>query len=214
MSTINSTATSSTTAAGTERASGISVHYLTVTAMLSAIAFILQFFEFPIPLMPSFIKLDLSDLPGLIASFALGPVSGVIVCLIKNLIHLSLSQTGGVGEMCNFLMGASFVLPAGVIYKMNKTRQGAVIGSLVGAVVMAALSFPINYFITYPVYELFMPEEVIVAAYQAILPSVQTLSQCLLVFNVPFTLLKALCSVVVTLLIYKKLSPILHGNKK
>ncbi len=210
MSTINSGATTSIQANNTSK---VSVRYLTVTAMLAAIAFILQFFEFPIPLMPTFIKLDLSDLPGLIASFALGPVSGVLVCLIKNLIHLTLSQTGGVGEMCNFLLGAVFVLPAGMIYKYNKTKRGAVVGSLAGAVVMAALSFPINYFITYPVYELFMPEEVIVAAYQAILPSVQTLPQCLLVFNVPFTAFKALCSVAVALLVYKKLSPILHGEK-
>lgn len=192
---------------------GVNVRYITVTAMLAAIAFILQFFEFPIPLMPSFIKMDLSDLPGLVATFALGPVSGVLVCLVKNLIHLSLSQTGGVGELCNFLLGASFVLPAGLVYKFDKTKKGAVIGSVIGMIAMAVFSFPINYFITYPVYEMFMPEEVIVVAYQAILPSVKNLAQCLLVFNVPFTFFKAFCSVVITLAVYKKLSPILHGDR-
>ncbi|MBQ7678211.1 MAG: ECF transporter S component [Lachnospiraceae bacterium] len=211
MTTINSTVTTTTESTRENRAARFGVRYLTVTAMLSAVAFILQFFEFPIPLMPAFIKMDLSDLPGLIAAFALGPVSGTLVCLIKNLIHLTMSQTGGVGELCNFLLGAAFVLPAGLIYKFNKTKRGAMIGAFTGMLIMAACSFPINYFITYPVYELFMPEEAIVAAYQLILPSVKTLAQCLLVFNVPFTAFKALCSVVVTLLIYKKISPILHG---
>lgn len=184
--------------------------YLTVTAMLSAVAFILQFFEFPIPLMPSFIKLDFSDLPALLAAFALGPVSGVVVEFIKNVLHLTLSQTGGVGELANFLIGAAFVLPAGLIYKVKKTRKNAIIGCVVGAVCMAALSFPINMFITYPFYENFMPREAIVGAYQLIYSGVSELWQCLLVFNVPFTLFKAFCSVVVTLVVYKRISPILH----
>jgi riboflavin transporter FmnP len=189
------------------------VRYLTVTAMLSAVAFILQFFEFPIPLIPGFIKLDFSELPALIAAFAMGPLSGGAVCLIKNLIHLTLTQTGGVGELCNFLLGATFVIPAGLIYKHSKTRKNAVIGSIVGAVSMAVLSFPINFFITYPVYEKFMPEEAIVGAYQMILSSVKEMWQCLVIFNMPFTLFKALCSVVITLLIYKRISPLLHGRK-
>ncbi len=187
-----------------------SARYMTVTAMLSALAFVLQFFEFPVPLMPSFIKMDLSDLPALIAAFALGPVSGVIVCLVKNLIHLTLSQTGGVGELANFLLGVAFVLPAGLIYRVNRTKGGAVIGSFAGMIIMGIASFPINYFITYPVYELFMPEDVIIAAYQVILPSVQNLAQCLLVFNVPFTMIKALCSVVIALAVYKKISGMIH----
>ncbi len=194
-------------------ASSSKVRVMTVTAMLSAIAFILQFFEFPIPLMPSFIKLDFSELPALIASFALGPVSGGAVCLIKNLLHLTQTQTGGVGELCNFLLGAAFVIPAGIIYKRSKTKKTAVIGALTGAIAMAVISFPVNFFIIYPVYENFMPEEAIVGAYQLILSSVTELWQCLLIFNVPFTFFKAICSVVVTLLIYKNISPLLHGRK-
>lgn len=197
---------------GAETFSLSKTRYLTVTALLSALAFILQFFEFTIPLVPPFIKMDFSDLPELIGAFALGPVSGVLIALIKNLIHLPMSQSGGVGELCNFLLGASFALPAGMIYKNKKTKSGAVIGSFAGALCMAALSFPINYFITYPFYELMMPREVIIAAYQKILPSVQTLEQCLLIFNLPFTLFKALCSVVITMVVYKKISPLLHGK--
>ncbi len=196
--------------------SRFSARYIAVTAMLSAIAFILQFFEFPIPLIPSFVKLDFSELPALVASFAMGPLSGVIVCLIKNLLHLTTSSSGGIGELCNFLLGAAFVLPAGLIYKHEKNKKNAIIGSFVGAITMAVFSFPSNMFITYPFYQAaFFGGSVdpIIGAYQAILPSVTELWQCLLIFNLPFTFFKALCSVVITLLIYKKISPLLHGKK-
>lgn len=191
--------------------SKMSVRYITVTAMLSAVAFVLMFLDFSVPFMPAFIKMDLSELPALIGSFAMGPVCGVMVCLIKNLLHLFMTSTGGVGELSNFVLGVLFVLPAGLIYKKKKTRKNAIIGALIGAVCMAAVSFPSNYFIIYPIYENFMPREVIIAAYQAIIPSVKTLGQCLLIFNVPFTFIKAMISVVVTIFVYKKISPILKG---
>lgn len=198
----------------------VDVRKMTVTAMLSAIAFILMMFDFAVPFMPSFIKLDISELPALIAAFSLGPVSGVVVCLIKNLLHfVMLTTTGGVGELSNFVLGAAFVLPAGLIYHHKKTKKNAIIGAIVGAVCMALFSFPSNYFVVYPFYYNFMPEDAIVAAYQAIVSAVNpnaqitSIAQCLLIFNVPFTFIKGLCSVVITLLIYKPLSPILKGTK-
>jgi riboflavin transporter FmnP len=155
-------------------------------------------------------------LPALIAAFAMGPVSGVCVCLIKNLLHLTITSTGGIGELCNFLLGASFVLPAGLIYNHKKTKKTAIIGGLVGAVIMGAMSFPVNLFITYPVYQKLYfngAVEPIIGMYQAILPQVKQLWQCLVVFNAPFTLVKGLLSVLITLFIYKPLSPILHGRQ-
>ncbi|MDD6195190.1 MAG: ECF transporter S component [Lachnospiraceae bacterium] len=196
----------------TARESKMSVRYITVTAMLSAIAFVLMFLDFSVPVMPGFIKMDLSELPALIGAFAMGPACGVMVCLIKNLLHLLMTSTGGVGELSNFVLGVAFVLPAGLIYKAKKTRKNAIIGSLVGAVAMAIVSFPSNLFVVYPIYENFMPRDVIIAAYQAIVPSVETLWQCLLLFNVPFTFVKALASVLITMLVYKKLSPVLKGT--
>lgn len=191
------------------------VRKMTVTAMLSAVAFVLMFLDTAVPFMPSFIKLDLSELPALIASFALGPVWGVIVCLIKNLLHLTMTQTGGVGELSNFILGASFVLPAGLIYHHKKTKKTAIIGALVGAVVMGIVSFPSNLFIVYPVYYNFMPKEVIISAYQALIrfATIDSIEQCLLFFNVPFTILKGLLSAIVTIVIYQPLRPLLKGNE-
>lgn len=205
---------SNTTKTYSKRKDGVThVRFVAVTGMLSAIAFILMFFDFSIPIMPSFIKMDVSELPALIATFAYGPLSGVCVCLIKNLLHLTITTTGGVGELSNFLLGVCLVVPAGLVYKNKKNKKNAIIGTAVGAVAMGVLSIPVNVFITYPVYYNFMPQEVIVAAYQAILPSVKNILQCLIVFNAPFTFVKgAVCSVI-TMLIYKPLSPILHGNK-
>lgn len=208
----NTNNTTMNTREKTARESKMSVRYITVTAMLSAIAFVLMFLDFSVPVMPGFIKMDLSELPALIGAFAMGPACGVMVCLIKNLLHLLMTSTGGVGELSNFVLGVAFVLPAGLIYKAKKSRKNAMIGSLVGAVAMAIVSFPSNLFVVYPIYENFMPRDVIIAAYQAIVPSVKTLWQCLLFFNVPFTFVKALASVLITMLVYKKLSPILKGT--
>lgn len=186
--------------------------YLAVTGMLSAIGFILMYIEFSVPIMPGFIKADLSELPALIGAFAYGPSCGILVCLVKNLLHLTVTTTGGVGELANFILGAVFVGTAGVIYKLKKTKVNAIIASVVGAVLMGIASFPVNLFITYPFYYNFMPKEAIITAYQAIVPAMQSIEQCLLCFNVPYTAAKGLISVVITLLVYKHLSPVLKGN--
>lgn len=189
------------------------VRKIVVTAMLSAIAAILMFVDFSVPFMPSFIKLDISEMPALVASFAVGPVWGGVVCLIKNLINLTRTSTGGVGEFCNFLLGLVFVLPAGFIYKYNKTRTGALIGSLVGSVSMAVLSLPINYFITYPMYSKFIPLDAIIGMYEEIFSGVDGLFSCLLIFNVPFTFLKGIICTVITFIVYKRISYIIKGKK-
>ena len=191
------------------------VRVLTGTAMLGAVAAVLMYLEFPIPIMPAFVKLDVSELPALIASFAYGPVSGILVCLIKNLIKLPSTRTAAVGELFNFVMGALFVGVAGLIYKRNKTRKGAIVGALLGALVMAVVSVPYNYFIVYPAYVVMyhLPLDAIIGMYQAINPNVNGLLACLLVFNLPFTFVKGALDAVLCFLVYKPLSPILHGRK-
>ncbi len=181
--------------------------------MLTAAAVVLQYLEIPIPFIPSFIKLDFSDLPELIGAFAYGPVAGIIIALVKNIIHLAVSQSGYIGELSNFILGAVFAGCAGLVYKYNKTMKGALVGGIVGALAMAALSFPSNLFIVYPFYYNFMPKEAVLQAYQTIVPSMKSIEQSLLVFNVPFTLIKGLFCVIISMLIYKPLSPILHGKE-
>lgn len=200
-----------TTSRGTRR---IDIGVLTKTAMLSAIAFVLMYLEIAIPIMPSFIKLDLSDLPALIASCCFGPLSGICVCFIKNAIHLFFSSSGGVGELSNFILGSLFVIPAGLVCRNNKTRKNVILGSLLGAFLMAALSLVTNYFIVYPVYYNFMPKEEIINMYQAILPSVDTIFDCLLVFNVPFTFVKGMISAILMLPFYRVLLTVLDGKNQ
>ena len=192
----------------------ISVRKLTGTAMLSAIAYVLMFLDFSVPFMPSFIKMDLSELPALIGAFAYGPVAGVVICLVKNVIHLMITTTGGVGELSNFLLGASFVLVSGGVYRFKKSRKGALIGSVLGAFVMGVFSIISNYFLVYPIYYNFMPQDAILAAYQLIFSGVKNILQCLIVFNAPFTFIKGMISVVITFIIYKRISPILKGNEE
>lgn len=196
----------------TVSAKKVNTRKLAVTAILGAAAAALMFVAFSVPFMPSFIQVDVSELPALIAAFSMGPLSGVGVCLIKNLVHLLATTTGGVGELSNFLLGAAFVLPAGLVYKFRKNRMGAFLGALIGAVVMAVVSLPVNYFITYPVYTLFLPLEAIVGAYQAINPKVNSLLDALIWFNMPFTFGKGMLSVAITFLIYKRISPIIKGK--
>ena len=185
------------------------------TGILSALAFVLMMIEIPLSfIIPSFIKLDFSELPALIASFAYGPVWGVAVCLLKNLMHLPIGTTGGVGELSNFLLGAVFVFIAGLINKIHKSKKSAFLGSALGAVVMAVIGIFTNYYIVYPIYTAFMPMEAIIGMYQAILPSVDNLWEALIIFNTPFNIFKGLLDTLICMLIYKKLTPIFQGSSK
>lgn len=186
-------------------------HKLTVTAMLGAVAVVLMMMEFSIPfLIPDFVKMDLSELPALLAAFSLGPVYGIAVCFIKNAVHALFTTTACVGELCNFLLGCCFMIPAGLLYQRKKSRKNALLGALLGALAMAICSVPINYFISYPVYTAFIPLDAIISMYQALIPSVNGLLMCLIVFNAPFTLLKGILTTALAFLIYKPLSPLLH----
>ena len=185
---------------------------LAVVAIMGAIGFILMVLEFPMPfLIPPFIKFDFSELPAIITAFALGPIQGIIVCLIKNLLHLFVTTSAGVGELSNFILGAIFVGTAGIIYRYKKTRSGALIGSIVGALLMAVISVVSNYFVVYPAYVTLygMPMEAIIGMYKALLPASDTLLKSLMIFNLPFTFAKGMIDALICFVVYKKLSPIL-----
>lgn len=189
---------------------------ITVSAVMGVIGFVLMWIEFPLPfIIPSFIKLDFSEIPAIITAFAFGPVYGIAVCLVKNLLHLFVTSTAGVGELSNFLLGAAFTGVAGLVYKFNKNRKGALIGAVTGALAMGLISIVTNYFIVYPFYaEMFMPMEVIIGMYKAILPSADTLLKCLVIFNLPFTFFKGIIDAVFCFAVYKRISPILKSGIK
>lgn len=184
---------------------------ITISAMLAAIGVILQFLEISIPIIPSFIKLDFSDLPGFIGAFVCSPLSGVLITLIRNVVHIFTGSSAGIGELSNFILSSSFVLTAGLIYKKIPSFKGVLIGGISGALIMGALSFPVNYFIIYPLYYsvIGFPQAAILEMYQAILPSTKSIAQALLIFNVPFTIVKGLISVAFTCVIYKPLEKLI-----
>ncbi len=188
------------------------VRALTVTAIMTALGVILQTLEFPIPsLIPSFIKLDFSELPALITSFAYGPLWGILVCFIKNVIHVLFGSSMGIGEISNFILGAVFVGVAGLVYKKNKSIKGALIACLAGSAAMAVFSVFSNYFVIYPLYGkvLGLSTEAIVGMYSALLPAADNLWKALIIFNLPFTFVKGIIDSVFCFLIYKRISPII-----
>ena len=187
------------------------------TAMFSAVAFVLMYIEVAIPIIPSFIKFDFSDLPALIGAFALGPVYGVIIELVKNLLHLVFSQSMFIGELSNFMLGAVFTFTAGAIYKSKKSKKSAVIGGVTGSVAMGVVSVFTNLLIVYPIYVAVYfggDESICIGMYQAIAPflKLDSILSCLLYFNLPFTIVKGLISVIITFLVYKRISPIIKGT--
>ncbi len=191
----------------------ITVRNLTVTAMLSAVAAVIMLLQIKLPFMPSFISFDVSDLPPLLASFALGPVYGVAVCLLKNVLHAFSSSTGGVGELSNFIISSAFVFTAGMIYKHKKTRGGAMLSALLGSAVSAVVCVFSNYYLIYPLFGLIgFGADKILGMYQLILPQVSSMWQALLIFNLPFTFVKGLCCALIAFAIYKPLSPVLKGR--
>lgn len=186
---------------------------LAMTAMLSAISYIFAFIEFPVPLSPSFARMDLSDFPALIGAFAFGPVAGVIIELIKNSVQLISTSTAGIGELANFIMGASYVFCAGMIYKYHKTKKTALLACLIASVTMGITAAATNYFVLLPMFEKFMPLDEIIASFGVFIPFIKTKLDVVLYNAFPFNLVKGLLIGFFTMLIYKRLTPILKGMK-
>ncbi len=186
---------------------------LTMTALLAALAYILAFLEFPVPLSPSFARMDFSDFPALIGAFAFGPVCGILVELIKNTLQLFSTSTGGVGEFANFLMGGAYAAAAGLIYQKRKTKRTALIACVVGSIAMGITAAFANYFILLPLFETFLPLNELIAAFGSFMPFIHTKLDIVLFNALPFNLLKGLVIGLVTMLVYKRISPILKGTR-
>ena len=190
-----------------------STRKIVVTGILAAISSVLMYLNFALPFAPSYLKIDFSDFPALLASFAVGPFSGLAVCLIKNLVSLPASTTGFVGELSNFLLSSSFVVIAGFYYKKHRNKKGALIASALGAFSMALFAIVTNTLLVYPAYMKIMPVEAIIGMSSKIIPWVDSVFKVVVVFNFPFTLLKGILNVIITFVLYKRLSPIIRGRK-
>ncbi len=184
-------------------------------SVLSVIAFIIMLFEVSVPLFPGFLKMDLSDVPPLLGAFALGPLAGVVIELIKNLLHVVIrgTYTAAVGELSNFILGAIFVFTAGSIYIIKKDKKHAIIGMLVGTILMSLAGILTNYYIIIPFYTKAMglPLNTIIEMGTVANPRIIDLKTMIIYGVTPFNIIKGTVISVVVSIIYKKLSPILHN---
>lgn len=182
---------------------------LTRCGLLAAMAVILYYIEIPVV---AFYKLDLSTMPAILAGFAMGPLQGAAVVIVKNLVHMLGTSTACVGEAADILMSCAFVIPASLLYRKNKTRSGALRAMLAGGAAMTVAGVLVNYFILIPAYQVLMnlPLEVIIGMGQKVLGFVDSTLKLVIFITAPFNLLKAAVLSGTTYLLYKRVSPLLH----
>jgi len=190
----------------------IMIRRIAACAILTAMAVLLMYLEIPLPFMPVFLKFDFSELPVLIGAFALGPVWGVVIELLKNLIHLPVTQTMGIGELSNFIAGTIYVGTAGIIYRKLLTKKGAAISMAIATLALAIVSIPVNAFITLPLYGSMMgfPLEAIIGMSASANPLVKDKISLLLAVFVPFNLFKGIVVALITFFVYKPISRLIN----
>lgn len=192
--------------------SNLSVQYMTRIAILGALSAVLFPLEIPIV---AFYKLDFSTLPALLGAFSMGPLPGLAILLIKDLSRLVYSSSMYVGELADFIMSAAFILPASLIYRKHKTRKTALVGMAVGTLCMIVVSVLVNWKMMIPFYmtAFHMDMEAIIGMARKALPFVDTEWKVLLYVTAPFNLLKGFVLSLLTFVLYKRLSPMLHVRK-
>ncbi|EOD00402.1 ECF transporter S component [Caldisalinibacter kiritimatiensis] len=187
---------------------------LTKISILSVLAFLIMFIEVPLWFTPEFLKVDLSDIPALIGAFALGPLAGVAIEFVKNILHMTLkgTVTGGVGELANFIVGSVFVYTASILYYKRKTFKRAIIGMILGTIAMTIVASLANYFVLIPMYAKIFgaPIEYFVELSSKVNGFVVDFKSFILFGIAPFNLLKGIMVSAITIPLYKKISPILH----
>lgn len=197
----------------------LSTRKIAVIGMFSAIAAVLMVLEFPLPFAPSFYGMDFSELPALIGTFAFGPVAGVLIefCKIVLKILFKPTSTAFVGELANFAVGCSFLLPASCVYLFHKTKKSALIGSIAGTLCMTVFGTAFNAVYLLPKFaQLFgMPLDAIIGMGTAVNPAIDSITTLVVFAVAPLNLLKGGLVSAITMLIYKKISPIIkEGTKK
>ncbi len=196
--------------------SRLTTRTLAQIGILSAVAFLLMTIEFPLWFLPGFYKLDLSEIPVLIGAFAMGPLAGAGIELVKVLLYFFLhgSSTFGVGDFASFLIGCCLAVPAALIYERKKTKKNALLGMAAGTLLMTVAGALANAYVLLPLYSaaFHMPMAELVAMGTKINPSITDLSSFVFLAVVPFNLLKGAVVSAFTFLLYKRVSPILHGR--
>lgn len=189
-------------------------HFLAYTAIFSAMAGVLMFIEIPLFFAPSFYEIDLSEIPVMICTFYLGPVAGVVCELLKIVVKLVLkgTSTAFVGDFANFVVGCSFVLPASCIYHLKKSKKTALWGMIGGTAIMTIFGSLFNAVYLLPAFsELFgLPLDAIIAMGGDVNSAINSVSTLVLFAVVPFNLLKGVIVTLLTMLLYKHISPLLH----
>lgn len=189
----------------------INTRSLVIIAVFAALASILFMLDFPMfPAVP-FYKLDFSNLPVMLVTFSIGPIEGLLTLLIKDLTGLLHSSSGFVGELADFLMSAAFLLPAGLIYRKHKNRKMALIGMAVGVVIGIAAAIVVNLFILFPFYG--VGEETLVRMGSKVFPFIRNMTGFVVMITGLFNLIKGGIICILCFIIYKPLSPILHGKR-
>ena len=195
----------------------MSVKMIAQIGMLGAIAVVLMLFEIPLPFAPSFYEIDFSEVPVLIGAFTMGPVAGALIELVKILINFIITgtDTAGVGELANFLIGCGLCIPAALIYRKFHSRKGAIAGMLTGTVVMTFLGCFLNAYVLLPAYAkaFQMPIDALVGMGTAVNGNINSLLTFVMFAVAPFNLLKGVLVSLVVFLIYKKISPILRMGR-
>ena len=182
--------------------------------MLSAVAFLLMLIQFPIPtLFPFFLELDISELPALLGGFTLGPIAGSIIVLLKNLLLLAVrgSKTSYVGELSNFIVGAAFVVPASILYINNKSKRGAIYSLIAGILGMTIVACISNYYLIIPLFSKTLGFESVLEMASSANMSFVEMKSYILNGVVALNILKSMVVSIFTLLIYKRLSPLLRS---
>ncbi|MBO5461578.1 MAG: ECF transporter S component [Ruminococcus sp.] len=196
----------------TNQKSKVSVRRLVQIGMLAAIAVVLMLFEIPLPFAPSFYEIDFSEVPVLIGCFVMGPMAGATVEFVKILLNLVINgtDTAFVGEIANFVIGCCMCVPAGLIYKYNRTRKGALIGMAAGTLFMTIAGCFINAYIMLPFYAnaFGMPIDALVAMGTAVNPNITSLTTFVVMAVAPFNLLKGALVSLIVFIIYKKIRPV------
>lgn len=190
---------------------------MVMTAMLGAISMVLYLFDFPLWFAPSFYKIDFSEVPVMIGTFALGPAAGAMAELVKCLLKLVIkgTDTAFVGDIANFIIGCALVVPAGIIYKKNKSKKSAICGMAVGTLVLIVTGCLINAYVLLPTYgkAFGMPIDALVGMGSAVNPAITNITTFVILAVAPFNLLKGVMVSVLTLILYKYVSPLLKGNQ-